>query len=86
MKVHADGRVELRKMYVRRERRGQGLGRRLLDRALAWARARGHARVELETATRLAEAVALYRKAGFVPRPGKPDTCRCDLAFELELS
>ena len=86
MKVHADGRVELRKMYVRRERRGQGLGRRLLDRALAWARARGHARVELETATRLEEAVALYRKAGFVPRPGKPDTCRCDLAFELELS
>lgn len=86
MKVHADGRVELRKMYVRRERRGQGLGRRLLDRALAWARARGHARVELETATRLAEAVALYRKAGFVPRPGKPGTCRCDLAFELELS
>ena len=27
-----------------------------------------------------------FRKAGFVARPGKPGTCRCDLAFELELS
>jgi GNAT superfamily N-acetyltransferase len=85
MKILEDGRLELRKMYVRGDRRGQGLGRRLLERALAWARARGHRRVELETASRLQEAIALYRKAGFVPRPGKPDTCRCDLAFVLEL-
>lgn len=85
MKILAGGRLELRKMYVRRDRRGQGLGRRLLDRALAWARARDYPRVELETATRLEEAIALYRKAGFVPRPGRPDTCRCDLAFVLEL-
>jgi putative acetyltransferase len=85
MKVLGDGRVELRKMYVRADCRGRGLGRRLLERALAWARARGFPRVELETASRLEEAVALYRKAGFVPRPGKPDTCRCDLAFALEL-
>lgn len=85
MKVMEGGRIELRKMYVRRDARGQGLGTRLLDRALAWARARGHARVELETASRLVEAIALYEKAGFVPRPGKPDTCRCDRAFVLEL-
>jgi molybdate transport system substrate-binding protein len=85
MKILAGGRLELRKMYVRRDRRGQGLGRRLLDRALAWARARGHPRVELETASRLVEAIALYEKAGFRPRPGKPDTCRCDRAYALEL-
>ena len=33
-----NGAVELRKMYARREARGQGLGRRLLERALAYAR------------------------------------------------
>ena len=86
MKVLGDGRVELRKMYVRKDLRGQGLGQRLLDRALAWARGRGFPRVELETASTLKEAIALYRKAGFVARPGKPETCRCDLAFALELS
>ncbi|MBK6982847.1 MAG: GNAT family N-acetyltransferase [Betaproteobacteria bacterium] len=85
MKILGGGRVELRKMYVRRGARGAGLGQRLLDRALAWARARGHPRVDLETASVLKEAIALYRKAGFVQRPGKPDTCRCDQAFMLEL-
>lgn len=85
LKVLAGGRLELRKMYVRRDRRGQGLGQRLLDRALAWARGRGFARVELETASVLTEAIALYRKAGFTPRSGKPGTCRCDQAFELSL-
>lgn len=86
MKILGDGRMELRKMYVRKDMRGQGLGQRLLDRALAWARARGQPRVELETASVLKEAIALYGKAGFVPRPGKPDTRRCDRAFVLELS
>ncbi|MGE0355730.1 MAG: GNAT family N-acetyltransferase [Burkholderiales bacterium] len=85
LKVLADGRLELRKMYVRRDARGQGLGQRLLDRAIAWARGSGFARVELETASILKEAIALYRKAGFSPRPGKPDTRRCDQAFVLEL-
>jgi len=78
--------MELRKMYARREARGHGLGQRLLDRALAFARARGSASVELETASVLKEAIALYGKAGFVPRPGKPETRRCDRAFVLELS
>ncbi len=85
LKVLADGRVELRKMYVRRDRRGQGLGRRLLDRALAWARARGHRRVDLETASVLKEAIALYEKSGFVQRAGKVDTPRCDKAYAIEL-
>jgi len=86
MKVMDGGRVELRKMYVRRDMRGQGLGGRLLDRAIAWARARDFPRVELETASVLEEAIALYRKAGFVARPGKPETCRCDQAFVLDLA
>lgn len=86
MKILGDGRLELRKMYVRRDMRGQGLGQRLLDRALSWARARSHPRVELETASVLKEAIALYRKAGFAQRPGRPDTCRCDQAFVLELT
>jgi molybdate transport system substrate-binding protein len=85
LKPMADGACELRKMYVRREIRGQGVGRRLLDRALAGARARGFARVELETASVLKEAIALYRKAGFTPRTGTIATCRCDQAYVLAL-
>jgi putative acetyltransferase len=86
LKPAKDAAMELRKMYVRREARGHGLGRRLLDRSLAFARARGMACVELETASVLKEAISLYEKAGFVARPGKPETRRCDRAFVLELS
>jgi GNAT superfamily N-acetyltransferase len=76
---------ELRKMYVRRDRRGRGLGQRLLDRAIAYARGRGFERVELETASVLKEAMAMYEKAGFIRQPHPPHVRRCDRAYTLEL-
>jgi ribosomal protein S18 acetylase RimI-like enzyme len=48
------------------ECRGQGLGKRLLEAALAEARSRGLERVQLEVFASNAGAIALYRKAGFV--------------------
>ena len=76
---------ELRKMYVRRDQRGQGLGQRLLDRAIAFARSRGCARLELETASVLKEAMAMYEKNGFIAQPHAPHVPRCDRAYALEL-
>jgi molybdate transport system substrate-binding protein len=78
-------RCELRKMYVAQEARGQGLGTRLLERALAFARARRFGRVELETASVLKEAIALYTRAGFQPVEHTGVTRRCDRAYALEL-
>lgn len=83
---HGAGECELRKMYLAREVRGQGLGKRLLDRALAFARGKGYARVELETASVLERAIALYAAAGFRPLERRPSACRCDRAFALELA
>ena len=45
--------------------RGRGLGRRLLDEAIAAARAAGHARLALSTLSGLDAADRLYRDAGF---------------------
>jgi GNAT superfamily N-acetyltransferase len=45
--------------------RGRGLGRTLLDRALAFARESGYERIALETFSELEAAAALYRAAGF---------------------
>jgi GNAT superfamily N-acetyltransferase len=45
--------------------RGRGLGRALLDGALAFARESGYERVVLETFSELVDAAALYRAAGF---------------------
>ena len=77
--------VELRKMYVRGDQRGRGLGRRLLERALAHARGRGFERIELETASVLKEAMAMYERAGFVRLPHAPHVARCDRAYALAL-
>jgi len=81
----ADGTVELRKMYLARTLRGRGQGRRLLDWALARARALGFRRMTLETASALKEAIALYERHGFRRDPGGHPSGRCDLTFSREL-
>ncbi len=77
--------VELRKMYFRPGIRGQGLGRRLLDDLITEARTRNYARIELETASNLTAAMALYQRAGFTETSGSGHSCRCDRTFALEL-
>ena len=76
---------ELRKMYLHRAYRRQGLGKRLLDDALAKARELGFRKVVLETASVLKEAIALYERYGFAPY--RPDhlSARCDQAYLLHL-
>ena len=78
--------VELRKMYFRPSIRGQGLGRRLLEELIAEARQRGFDRIELETASNLETAIALYTRAGFVQTNAVKHSCRCDLTFALALA
>lgn len=77
--------VELRKMYFRPELRGKGFGRKLLDDLIAEARRRKFQRIELETASNLTTAIALYQRAGFVETAGSKHSCRCDRTFALEL-
>ncbi|MDQ6769894.1 MAG: GNAT family N-acetyltransferase [Gemmatimonadota bacterium] len=60
---------ELKRMYVARDMRGKGIGRALLDRLESEARLLGLDRLVLETGTRSAEAIALYRRAGFTSIP-----------------
>lgn len=80
-----DGVVELRKMYLRQDFRGRGLGRRLLTHALSVAAADGFHTMRLETATVLTEAIALYRQNGFTRLPAPPDVPRCDQTWSRTL-
>lgn len=76
--------VELRKMYLARELRGRGLGKRTLARAIERARELGFKKVYLETAGVLKEAVGLYCKFGFQPTCER-HTPRCDQAYTLDI-
>ena len=60
------GEAELKSMWVEPAARGRGLARRLLDRLEAIARADGIRTLRLETGIRQPEALALYRRTGFV--------------------
>lgn len=77
--------VELRKMYLRPELRGQGLGKRLLDYALTEARKLGFRRMTLETAGVLKTAVMLYANYGFRSYKASHCSSRCDQTHYLDL-
>lgn len=58
-------RFELAKMAVDDGAQGLGIGRALMDAAIAWARERGAKQLYLESNTRLTPALTLYRSVGF---------------------
>jgi ribosomal protein S18 acetylase RimI-like enzyme len=63
----------LEELYVVPQRRGQGLGRALLEAAMELARERGAAHIDLGTSEDDVAARALYESAGFTNREGRPD-------------
>jgi ribosomal protein S18 acetylase RimI-like enzyme len=82
-----DRRGEMKRLYVRSQFRGTGLGRRLTESIVASARQTGYRSLLLDTLPKLTTAIAMYRSMGFRDcGPYLADPTPGALCFELSLS
>lgn len=80
------GVAEVKRMFVDAEWRGRGVGRALMDAAIAGARSREYATLRLGTLDDMLAAQSLYRSLGFTPvERYRPDELMDTRFFELAL-
>ncbi len=72
-KPYADRTVEIKRMYVRPEFRGQRIAQQILSELEAWASEVGAASCVLETGQKQPEAIRLYQRSGYerIPNYGQ---------------
>jgi GNAT superfamily N-acetyltransferase len=77
---------ELKRLYVRPEQQGKGLGRALVLAIIEEARRQGHRALRLDTLPSMTAAITLYRDLGFREILQYGDNPEEGFCFELSLS
>jgi putative acetyltransferase len=61
--------VEIKRMFVKEQHRGEGVGRLIIKELETWAKEIGYTNAVLETGKKHVEAIALYKKQGYALTP-----------------
>jgi len=64
-RLEEEGACEMKRLFVTARRKGLGLGRGLVERIIAEARAKGYNRMRLDSLKRMKPALGLYTSFGF---------------------
>jgi len=72
---------EMKRLYVAPEGRGLGLGKALIDATVRLARRAGYAEMRLDTLPNMAQAIHLYKEAGFEAIPAYYETPLTETLF-----
>ena len=86
-KPYADKTVEIKRMFVDSNYRGQGIAQQVLLELEKWAAELGYTKCVLETGKRQPEAIGLYEKAGYkrIPNYGQYEYMENSVCMEKQL-
>ncbi len=76
---------ELKSLYLLEKYHGRGYGRRLLEKAIDFAKASGFEKMYLDSLSTSTKAIMLYRRAGFTDVEKYNQSERSDVFMMLEL-
>lgn len=82
-----DAICELKRMYIKEEARGRGIGKRILHKSLKIAKELGYKTMRLDTLPDMHSAIGLYKKIGFYEiEPYRFNPIKGTKYFEINLN